>query len=1085
MKIKLKKMVVILSTSIASAGVVVGGSALAIKNDGLSISLNSNETVNNFKKNEISTFDPNKSLTFKGKKYPNIYAAIEEFVNTDGNVTEELFLGNISNAIINSAGGINGYKTVDLSKLKKYDVTKLSKAYKTASDNYTPSLEDAKRSYLREPRVAWTDNNGLLFDTQLEAEEFISKNTSTVPIAYYEIEDYSDLNIIGKPNVVRINPLNPQDLVALKKLAIDNIFIDNSKFELKRFTANSSEEFYQVKNFVGKTFEEIQSIAKSLTRGITDIVKKNMWLNVGVSPTMDNPYIDYSEMVYTPSPSGGMIYKPTPSTYQAGFDAYFENDSASTPTSYEAIVRDSGMLLDKNKIVDIMELKNSGRHDRVKDALLRPGKELFGHKKAEFKFPTHKLIEGGDQPDHLKKPEAISFSGRGSYRNVFFTLNVNQNNFPEWYLKNKSEWDKKVDEAIASAEKYIKEEFKKHSISDQVASTLVDNLKSPLTELLTSRIINKDELTVHKAKDNSVLLAKLDGLNDLILNLLNMKMSNNSKNLSSFIIDSLSDSYLTSEAKNSSEVIYLVTYNGHELFKIENDLFQELYDDKNSPFRTNPLSAIKKFIKEMLASNYSDNIQKIMNAMINVSNNFTREEKPDVQVVKTNLSREAVDKYKDEKNKINTFNFAKHEVTSGFDPKYQSMFIDSHFSQYGATIDGFKKGLNYNESDSQALLFSQWGTFEAIHQYNKNLQDFLTKNKVPTAIQLKELEKNAVTDLNNIVSLFETNGTPKQIKYSEYFDNSYKFNQSVSGNNAKIITSLEEKNKYIETNKLNKPTKVIVVKDLDDNILNFSATDGTTVDGDGYATSKEQAMMNAMNLIDIKEDLKKVYYENPDGTKDLIDNTTTKLNVLKITTNTTTQRHGFLSGQDLYNYLFEFIKVNSTGNGTTVIDPTVVPFDATTIDYAKIKKELSGVTDLDTINKLDSESKFKRFGSAFNISNLNEWNMYIDELTFTEIKSRSDIKYADMFVKLKSGFKFSDGNTYIKVPIEYEMVDIDDGVNIEKSNRNKVIATVASVTSSILAIIILEAILITTIMINKKSRATDSERKLLRLIKNN
>ena len=1089
MKSKLKKVLIISATSFVSMGTIVSGVAIANKgedanaianNDGNG-SVNLNASISN------DNFDPDKPLVFEGIKFPNLYAAIKWYTNQPGNVNEQLFLGNISKATINENNNMEGYTLIDLNKLKPYDSTKLSKAYKTASDNYTSSLEEAKKSYLRDPIFAYTDNNGMLFDTESEAEDFIKKDINTAPVAYYEIDDHSNLNVLGKPSKVNINPLNKNDVVALKKLAIKNMFIKDSGFELKRLEAEQDKDIYQEKDFKGKSQQEIQKTLSEILDGFTDIIKDNMWLNVEVNPTLDNRLIENSEMEQGPSFGGGIGWKPTPSSFEGRYEAKFEENSALTGTNFKDISDDAKLLLDKDKMLEIMELKNAGRSDRAKNAILKKNKTLFGHSEASFTFPDHERIQGGDQPNHLKKSEAISFNGRGSYRNVYFSLNVNQNKFDEYYNSHYGEWNKKAEETVNKALKFLKDKFVEHKFSTFMTDILLKNLQKPLLDIMTSKVVGNREVAVDSARDSSVFLTQLNKMNGIVLDAVNKKLTDKSmKTLDRFIEESLNDSYLSDESKDSSRNIYAVTYNGHELFKIENDLFSGLYGSVS--FRTNPLQEVKKYINDLLAKNYTENINKILDSMTNVSNSFNKETNPSNKIVKTDLSRTAIDKYSDEKNKVNMFGFATHNSlgSSGFDSKYKSMFIDTNYKSYGISDTEFKKNFNVTAGDNQALLNSQLGTFEAVQQYNRHLEKILKDQKNPTSIQKKQLEKNAVTDLNNIVSLFEKNGTPKQIKYSEYFDSSYKFNESLSNGEIKLITSKEQKDKYIENNKLNKPTKVVVVKDLDGNVVNFNAVsggayEGDVIEGDGYATSKEQAMINAMNKVDVKEDLSKIYYTNDDGTLELIDNTTTKLNVLKVTTNTTIQHYGFLTYNDMYNYISQYIRLNSTGNGSAPVNPAVVPFDANNIDYPIIKRELSGVENLDEINNLEDDIKFDKFGDAFHIKDFNEWNMYIKQLKFSSVKSKGEFKKAEMLVQLKDGFTFKDGKTYIKVVIEYETSDLIIGPSVNQSKLRA--ATISSVTSSILAIVILEAILITTLLINKRNKESEVEKKLMRLVK--
>ena len=1086
MKSKLKKVLILSSTSMAAMGSIVGGSALAVKNENINTDENSAIAVNNtFTNSKRGNFDPDKPLEFQGERYPNLYSAIDDYVNTPGNVTEELYLGDIDNAITNENNMMGGFSVVDLNKLNVYDSAKLDKAYKTASDKYTPSLLEAKKSYLRNPVVAWTDNNGMIFDTETEAKEFISNNVDTTPIAYYEIEDHSKLNAINKPSIVNINPLNKDDVKALKRLAIDNMFINNSGFKLERF-ATDKDGVYVPADFIGKPVSEIEALTSNLIKGITETVKKNLWLNVEMNPTLDNSSIVYKDVTISPGPGNNVSSVTEQREMQGRYNASFEDNSSMTYTNYDKIVEDSKILLNKDTITDVMDLSNaSNRHNRVKNASLKKGKSVYGHTKAEFRFAENaNLLEGQHQPDYLKTNEAISFGGRGSYRNVLFSLNFNQNKFAEWFAKpgNQDIWNPKITSTVDKVNAVVKNTLSDHKVAESSINKLVELLEAPIKELMSSKIVENGEVSMNKILDGSNISAVLDTLDRIIFDKLNAKIiqaTGEKKDLIQMVNDMFSKVYWSDEKIESSNVIYAVTYNGHELFKINNQLFSDLYVGSND-FRAQPLETIKAFIKNLLVKNYSVNMDKITGSMDNISNSFSKESTPTAQKVNTQLSQNAIDSYNDKP--VNLFGFGTANISTNFDPKYKSMFIDSEFKKYGANESTFKSSLVAKRDDDKANLNSNWGTFEAIHQYNKNLNNLLTKTNQPSNVQKKQLEKNAVTNLNDIVSLFEKDGKPSKIKYSEYFNNSFKFNESLSdGGAVKLVTSEEQKQIFIESNKLNKPTKVVVVKDLEGNVVNTTSINGDTVTGDGYATESMQAYENALNSVNVKEDLSKIFYTDDSGKKILLENKVTKLNVLKLTLNVTETRWGFMKYSDLYSYLSQFIKMNSTGNGNKPIDPAVVPFTLQTIDFNTIRRELSGAKSLSELNNLSDEEKFNRFGAAFGLKTLNSWLMYIDNLHFTALKNKNDTKFARMTIDLKKGYRFADGKTSLKVVVDYK--SIGDLGGISPTDKKIRAATISGVSSAILAIVILEVIVITSMLVNKRNKETDVEKKLMRLVK--
>ncbi len=1078
MKNNIKKILIISTSTFATIGTSAAIGISTIANaSGLNInSVNSKAVVN-------ATFDPNKSLVFQGKTYKNIYHAIETYASNAENVIEKTFVGDVMDA----TSITNKYETVNLSKLREYDLTKISKAYKTLTDSYVSSIDEAKQSYLKEPVIAWTDNSGSIFDSEGEAAESILNNKFTSPVSYYEVKDYANKDSNGNPTIVKINPLNKKDVQALKRIAGENFLIEDSGFTLSRMS--SSDAGYVNDDFKGWTNQQINETLNKLTQGVTDLVKKNMWLNTNVVAKPDNNKIQgklYGSF-------GSVTLKKFSISYGTFADGGVDNSSIGT--TYDTIINDSVYITDKEKFLQKFNMYSDtfSSTDPYRDATIKGGQTIFGGQKYRISLDaTQKsaimswvMLEGWTG-------EEVSFLGRGKQSNIWFYVNPNQEKYAELMKNNdfKTKQTENANNVVTQVDNYIKTNFNSF-LSDQEITTLIANIKDPIINVLTNKIIEKDQIWINAPKSTGEIKVGLDKLNSIILNKIDqLYKEKTGKTFTDVIREKTIANKQYVENKDTNDIIYTFNYNGVPLFKLEKSLFGSLYADTNEMFRVQPLEEVKKSLKFALTNNFQAAITNIVNGLSNISNSFNKKTSTNNGLVAdTVLAKSTIDNYKDSSKKQNNFGFVSKTgegFTNNFDATYSSKFIDEfQFAKYGLTDQSLIKSLNATKLDDESLLQNQNGIFLAIKNYNNNLQNYLSKAS-PSDIQKKTLSTNYVSDPNDVIFLFNADKTPLQVKYSEYFDNSYKFNESLSDNSVSLIKSIEEKEESIESNKLNKPTKVVIVKDSSGNIVNFESVNGNTITNDGYATSKEQALENAKNQIDVKESLDYVFYNNDDNSQVLLKNKVTKLNVLSINNNGTKSTYGFLKYQDLYNYLFDYIKLNSEGNGSSLPD-SQPPFSAESINTKAIADVLATVHSLDDINKSTLDEKFNQFGSAFGISDLNTWKMYIKNLSFApkQVNQRAE-QQVTMSVQLNEGFKYADGKDTLNLDVSYTPAgDLEPLPGVNGQSTQAKTALIASVTSSLLLILLLEVVLISVILINKRKQENIDEKKLMKLVNKN
>lgn len=1053
MKKNIKKITILTTTTASTIGLIT---PIFVASNKL------NYNTSSFLKNTSSDFNPNSKLTFNGKEYNNLKEAANDYVSkTNGNVDYKTYIGDINSAISNG----NPYKTIDLTKLREKDDSKIQNAYKTLTDKYVWDLNEAKKTYIKEPIVQWTDNNGKYFDSEQEAKNSMSYNNFTTSVSFYEVND----DFRSKKNV-RINPLNKEDNDELKRIAIYNSTNNNGEFSLSRLEGKINEN-YSFANKEGKSISEIQNITNSIIQGYVDIIKNGLWLNASVEAKSDVKELP----VYTGGSNASIL------NTEYGTEANQENKNKEV--SYSQFLNDAKYLVNLDYLKEKFDLYGVkplfGSKEIYKDARMKKDQTIFGGQKYNFLFINAPQLIAFYSTAFGEN--SIGFLGDSSRVNAYFDFGINQSQFVEKMKNNEFNVDRqtKANAAVKKANDYLRAkllEVTSNQFPTNIIDKIVESIKEKSKNLLLEKIIPDNSKVVSAAKSVSAVESGLKEIIDKkIINELNTSFTsvNSGKTLNNEINNVLSSIFQTNEDKSKNDAIYVINYNDQPLYWINKNAFSELYS--TDEFKTNPLNAVKNYLNKGIKSNTSNEfVENIKSNLTNISNaleNKVLNSKPS-NLITWNTINETDSK----KNSILQLETKQINVKDQSLNEFKSNFISQNeFSKYYVSNQDLNKALNKKESDDISYLNNKWGTFEAVYQYNKSLEKILTKNQT-SPFQLKRLTENAIKDPKDIVNLFNKDKTQKTIKYAEFFDSGFKFNESLNDGSLELIFSEEKKEKIIDSTGLNKPSKVLTIKDYDGNILTSEI-----INSNNNEVEKEQLIENALNKLDISASNEYVFYSDNQNNKVLLKNTYNKINTLKIRgMNGKIINYGFVNYDDLYKYVLDYIKLNSNENDLGNVYP---PFEKTDIDSTKIQGILNKYPNLESLNNLSVEDKFLEFGETFKIKNLNEWKKYIGNgIHFSEknillrnsiLTKNQEEKIAIMNVTLNNGYQFSDGSNSFEQEITYvpssvpPIEELPDE-NIIGGNKNSISIT-AAIIAPIVFLIVAEIIVLSIILINKRN----------------
>ncbi len=836
------------------------------------------------------------------EKVLDVDQVTKDFLSQPGVVTKRTFYGDISKATSK-----NDFNNINIDLLKDAETGNVEKAYKTLTDNYTPNVEEAKKSYLKNPIIKWTDKNGNYFDSEYEAKDAMLNKAEqfTNPVAYYEVKDYSNVDSLGNPAIVKINPFSKKDLEALKNIAIRNMLKDNSDFSIQRMSTKSSNLFI-FDDYQGKSTEVISSEVNRITQGLTNIIKKNLWINVDVTPVADRPQIALKYI-----DGGGWTHTGIAEFY---FDKHNNVDPSVIGSDYQNIINDSHFLTN----YDSLKQKFDVHYDKFGTAGWTPAahittkgnQNIFGGQSFNVRMRNdYKILK---KFSHSIGNGAVDFAGKGNLVNVYFDLSFNQNKLQD-KLHNDTAFHQMLTSKAAyvkeEAFKYLKVELIKVGYTDAEASDLATSFAEESQKLILEDVIGNEVLKANSIKSSEQTRIALDKLDSIILNKLNSNLLVNSKpSVNDSFRSILTKKYQTQETVDSNEVIYTINYNGQPLFKFENQYISKLYS--NELFKRHPLAAVKESMHDGLNNgNYDAFVTELKSKLVNVSNSV------DLRNANNNgLTKNSIDNINNQNNKAFKLTSVNNNNTNGFDADIH-LINEDIYSTNGVNKESLQMSLKRREDDSIGFLQSNFGAFESMYQYNKSLIETLNTKNPSDALKMS-VRNNAVTSNSDIIVLFDKDKTMATVKYGEYLNYGFKFNEGLADGKIKVLSSMEKRAYEIGAEGLNVPSKYYTYFDYDGNVLLSAVVD--QVDG-SYDAAANQVYQNALNKINVPASNEFIYYSSANGERELVKNEISNIYVLKITPKTSLRNeksyyYGFTKYQDMFNYAKEYITISSDAN---------------------------------------------------------------------------------------------------------------------------------------------------------------------------
>lgn len=907
----------ILYTTLTTGVVAASASIVAVS----SVDSQSNQHISR----QSSALTANKSISFDGKDYNSADEAINDVLR---NVQSKEYLGDVSSAISSS-----NHNAIDVSRLiEKNDTTmsKISKAYKTLSGSYTSNYRTAQESYVKDPTFSYLDYNGNEFDSELDATNSIKSdvNSYSNEVAYYNVNDYSKTDSNGQPTTVKINPLNATDVDALKELAIKNSTISNSGFSINRYKSNSTSKTYGANNYVGETNAEIDSRVDNLEKGVTDIIKKSLWLNTKLSVTPDKKIVKLVKRT--------MGYGTwSDSAKNVSMNWTVSGNDSSVGSSYDDIVKDSQYLTSNDYLIK----KFNKQYQTISWQLgnwapfanLQSKSSIFGQKYSITLDNGKKIFNDYNYYLRNTKKQA-DFLGAGALVNGYFDLSWNQDGLSKKLDSDsnfKAEMTKKAEQVKSDVTTYLKLEFQKIGSIDDATSQAIEKYAEVAKNLVLSNVVGSTNISVANVKSTDQVAARLDSLNDVLLTKLNTtptgSKTTDSSSFTNLLTSFLKQNLQTNEANESNnDVIYTIDYNGVPLFWIQKEAYNSIIG--NEDFLVEPLKAIEKYFNSQLSTNYSEfskllaiNLKNISNSLSVTNGSFS------------SFTTDGINNYNSNK-KVSSIKLSSDNV-SNLDAKKVD---ESCLTSNGIQTTELDKSLNIKEDDTVGNLNSSYGTFQAIYDYNKSLDKYSKLANVSETLK-SEVKTNAITDPNNIVVLYSKDKTPEQIRYGQYLNYGYKFNANLANGDNKVYNSFEKIKSDFTLNNLGSPKKLVTFSDYDGNVLVKEVIDKV---GGTYDTAIQQARENAINKVKLPATSDYVYYTNDDDSKTLVKNESTKLYVVswsnsstrtnfgtyRVAASSNTTTYGFSSYSDLQSFVRDEVYISNgqvppssgnSGNGSS------------------------------------------------------------------------------------------------------------------------------------------------------------------------
>ncbi len=807
---------------------------------------------------------------YNGKYYSSTDDIVNELINKNKPISQDIYYGDINSAIFDQET-----KRLDISKLRKYDPSKLKSAYIDAQGNYQLDYDKAKKSFVNPGLMQYyyMDNLGHMFDSESEAIESNKENIKVDDVTYYEVKDKDN-------NIYKINPFNKKDISKFLYIAIDNAINNVDKYSLSYFTNDGNDNF-GINSILSSILNEKDN-DRFIDR-LSENIKFSLWNeffsklpifefklvfsgkqanNYEFQDKTDKQVLDLIDKKIEPwiefkGKEGILFHNFRMNDIEIlnhflNREKFFDNSSKDIWEVNKKIHHGAGIL--KWDVAEEAEINITIGNNTFKTFL-----NYFGDDNGQGIGVDIGILENGVQDGMVSFVISTEWTEKKVKENLQNNLsNFDSNNFLEKILiKTLNQFGFEIDNDLLDEESTNT----KNVFLDLISNIIKKNFSSSFLgdEGIVANLLEKCIGYFYDRNSSGELSGYFD---------IERVFSNYISEIDIFCGNTLDESRedIINIIKNNNSSMMLM-YSDYPvfMFNMNFQFSEENYIDKKA-IRERLISPLK-LISDNIFNNW-ENLFKF-NYIKNVSNYvkqkefFTLNSQPVIQI--------------DKENKI-------------IIPDYINEFVPSLNSQQSSGSVKYQNGLWYSA-----------------YSYNLNLANLMKRNNNSSFENNLEM-KNKFLDLNNALILRNDEGLFENTHFAKYLSLEKDFNESIS--------NIEDKLKYdkisldqakSKANKI-KPSKVFILYNSAGEIMN----PGIVLDenyvinttNDALYDSKKNLLDNIIRSIIISKSEDKVFYENEDNTYNLIDYKTNFIFKLDIENKT----FYFSTFLDAKNYLLESIK---------------------------------------------------------------------------------------------------------------------------------------------------------------------------------
>ncbi|BAC44519.1 hypothetical protein D8X55_03375 [Malacoplasma penetrans] len=846
-------------------------------------------------KNSPLTETTNKGIYFDNAYYSSLDEATNSVLLKNQNINEKFLIGDLADSIQDTST-----KILNTEKLKTYDVSKLSKAYKTANGSYTDNYDDAKNSFVNNGLIseAYDDLNGNIFYSESEARESLRKQTVGIPTPYYLVTDENGYD-------VKLNPLNKDDINRFKKIAIRSLkgqksnnnfkmelYVKDDNGNLVKYNDKNSNVFRSKEEFLNKKKQIDDSLREAFNEEFKNILSKiKINFNVGFKHFPEKNWRWDWTFIENYRPGKTININKTKDNKDLTLLDLLQSREGQANTIYT--------FLDPNV------LSRSGRHSVRRSPLgYEFASEYFDINVYGSKFDIWNIGNNtidrapGIDFELLKKGNTGLYMGYdiGSTRfDISLTTGLNLRNEVEKYLS---------DNNNLSTLKQKFESKLKEKDGGEIDQKLLDKIElKDLNQIFTDFIKTKKNQwdASYKTFNADYTYTADRNANNVAVELQKQKQQlNNFKSSLDFSSDSI----------NSYDVLIHKLYGVQETsdsnFKYDKEKVELIISYNDSPvFSLKDQVELKENGITNLKDLFDENLDNLVNKLDNEDIAVEAWQNISSKVVKKQVDGKQVLEYTNKNNNSNNLIFSSLNKKNGGITYITKDDVLNLYSLFNTTRDQFKRNLetqsNLTKISENAKLSSSYGIALGLYSYAKRLEEIGINEIRLNPSKYKDLISNFNDD---VLVLAKSSNNWNTMYYAEYLGGKNSINSALSKNYVSIYETYKEKSNALNQNNYLRPAKIILIYDLNGKIVNIDTivTDNSNY-ADGSYDDRQTVINNALNTIIVNQGKDLVFYSDKSN-KILIKNEVNQVYELSIDNRT----YYFLTFDDAKNYLKNHIK---------------------------------------------------------------------------------------------------------------------------------------------------------------------------------